>query len=206
MLFLAVLAVAMATVRAAGGRYETLSQLEVRGAWLVMAALLLQIVAISLLVDPPPLLAEALHVLSYAVVAVFLWLNRALPGLLLVALGAGCNLLAILANGGTMPARASALRSAGISIDPEHFANSAVVAHPRLGLLGDIFSVPETAGLLANVFSIGDVLLAVGAVWLVHAAAGCRWPVGRPAGRPAGAVPLLTGTGDGPLKDRARGR
>lgn len=175
MLFLVVLAVGMATVRLAGGRYTTLSEISPRAWWLVVVALLLQILTISVLVDPPHLLAGGLHVLSYAVAGLFLWLNRRIAGLPLVALGAGLNLLAILANDGTMPARAAALRSAGIVVDDTHFANSATVAHPHLALLGDVFAVPQAVGVLANVFSVGDVLLAIGAVWLLHEAAGCGW-------------------------------
>ena len=51
---------------------------------------------------------------------------------------------------------------AGLGPEDE-FSNSAVVADPALAPLTDIFAIP--AGLpLANVFSVGDVLIAVGIV------------------------------------------
>ena len=51
------------------------------------------------------------------------------------------------------------------------FENSAPVDDAHLAFLGDVFAVP--AGWpLANVFSIGDVLIVIGAVALVHGA--CR--------------------------------
>lgn len=184
MLFLVVLAVGLLTVRPLGGRFTTLASLHMRGAWLVALALLVQVLAISVLVRPPHLLAATLHVSSYCFAAAFLWINRRVRGLPLAAAGGALNLLAIGANGGTMPATASALQAAGIRGDGVHFSNSDAVAHPRLGFLGDVFAVPASLGPLANVFSLGDVALALGAVWLLHAAAGCTWAVSR-AGRGA---------------------
>ncbi len=77
------------------------------------------------------------------------------------------NLAAIAANGGTMPATPEALAVAGIAADGEHFVNSGVVEQARLWWLGDIFAVPASLP-LANVFSLGDVVLLVGFGWLVH--------------------------------------
>jgi hypothetical protein len=42
-----------------------------------------------------------------------------------------------------------------------------VLAHPHLGFLGDVLPMPSWMP-LANVFSIGDVLIAVGVFVLVH--------------------------------------
>lgn len=192
MLFLLVLAVALLTVRAAGGSFQVLAGLSLRSPWLVVVALLLQVLTISVLVSPPHLLAAGLHLLSYGLAGAFLWRNRSLGGLPLAALGGGLNLLAIAANGGTMPASLAARHLAGIVDDPTHFANSAALAAPRLLPLGDVFAVPRAAGPLANVFSPGDLLLAAGAVWLLHAAAGCAWALPRRS-RPR-ATPTGTGT------------
>ena len=80
----------------------------------------------------------------------------------------------------------------------DHFANSDQVVGARLGLLGDVFAVPHQVG-IANVFSAGDVIICVGVIVLVHAAAGCPWalPVRRrPLPFSAGGVTrdLLRGT------------
>lgn len=182
MLFLAVLAAALLTVRPAGGRFHRLAEIPVRGAWLVVAALALQILTISVLRNPPHVLAASLHLASYGVAGVFLWRNKSLAGLPLLTCGGALNLTAIIANGGTMPASPGALRLAGVAGDGVHFANSTALQQPRLALLGDIFAVPQAAGLMANVFSLGDLALAAGAVWLVHAAAGCRWAARSAAG------------------------
>ena len=73
--------------------------------------------------------------------------------------GAGCNLAAIVANGGWMPADADALASVGGL--PAGASNSIVVADPALGPLTDLFALPAALP-LANVFSVGDVLIGAG--------------------------------------------
>ena len=57
---------------------------------------------------------------------------------------------------------AGGLTGGGRARHPGQFMNSTVLSHPHLAWLGDNFSVPRTLP-LANVFSVGDVLLAVGA-------------------------------------------
>ena len=47
------------------------------------------------------------------------------------------------------------------------FQNSTALAEPRLAFLGDVFSLPASWP-LSNVFSIGDVLIALGIVWALH--------------------------------------
>ncbi len=120
----------------------------------------------------------AVHALSYGVLGTFLWLNRHLPGMWLAALGFASNAAAILANGGLMPASEEALRAAGrwALLEPAGmvYNNSTVIGpHTKLWFLGDVFAIP--AGLpLANVFSFGDVLLALGALVLVPALMGAK--------------------------------
>jgi hypothetical protein len=92
--------------------------------------------------------------------------------MLLTALGAALNLLAITANGGVMPASPAALARAGLADDPG-FQNSTVLADPRLAFLGDVFAVPASWP-LSNVFSIGDVLIAAGLAWGLHRVCGSR--------------------------------
>src|SRR5665647_2684396 len=121
---------------------------------LIWATLLLQVVVVE--VTLPGALAPVLHVATYAVAVVFLVVNRRLTGALVVAAGAATNGIAIAFNGGVLPASAAA------GIDPDTgFANSAVVDNPVLPWLGDVFAWPEPLP-LANVFSVGDVLITVG--------------------------------------------
>ncbi|MEP6477579.1 MAG: DUF5317 family protein, partial [Actinomycetota bacterium] len=89
-----------------------------------------------------------------------------LSGLWLVGVGAILNLLAIVANAGVMPATAGALATAGVPSGGGVIANSASVADPRLRFLGDVFAIPSSVP-LANVFSVGDVLIALGVGWTI---------------------------------------
>jgi hypothetical protein len=124
--------------------------------------------------------------------AVFVWLNRRLPGLVVIALGAASNGITIALNGGQLPASAWAVHAAGVVKDPRDFVNTGVVAHPVLGFLGDVFAWPRPMP-LANMFSVGDVLIVLGVGIAVHGLTGSRlYPRRSPAPEPA--EPALTPT------------
>jgi hypothetical protein len=168
-----VVAVALVTlsVPLTGGDLRRLHLLRVRGIGFVFTAITLQLavttVASKML---PTTAAEALHLVSYGLAVAFLFVNRRIAGLWIVALGGGLNLAAIAANHGVMPATNAALRYAGREVVTVGFSNSNAVDHARLAFLGDVFAVPRTFP-LANVFSIGDVLLVLGIGVILHAAA-----------------------------------
>jgi uncharacterized protein DUF5317 len=110
---------------------------------------------------------------SYGLAVAFLVANRQIPWLWVVGLGGLANLVAIAANGGVMPADPGAMARAGMVVHAHEFANSTAVAHPRLAWLGDYFAVPASIP-LANVFSVGDVVLVIGAALVLHRACGSR--------------------------------
>jgi hypothetical protein len=147
-----------------GGRLERLSRIQFEWAWLAAVGLAIQVVLFSTPIAQSFSggVGEAIYVASTGMVLVAVWRNLAVPGLALVAAGAICNLVAIVANDGVMPTTMDALTAAGLSAEGG-FSNSAVLEDPVLAPLTDIFAIP--AGLpFANVFSIGDVLIAVGVV------------------------------------------
>jgi hypothetical protein len=162
----AVVVLAALAVPLAGGRLGALVEVRLRHVWAIFAALGLEIAAMELPGLPEGLRA-ALLVAAYPVGAVFLAANWRLPGMPLVALGAALNLLAISVNGGVMPASPSALAGAGLPVNEPGFQNSTALAEPRLAFLGDVFSLPASWP-LSNVFSVGDVLIALGIVWALH--------------------------------------
>jgi len=126
-------------------------------------------------------LGPPIYVASTAAVFVAVLRNLRTAGMPVVALGALSNLVAITANGGVMPTTREALAAAGLD-GPGTATNSAIVANPVFQPLTDIFAIP--AGVpLANVFSVGDVLIGLGIV-LIVAAAMVRRPL-TPAGATA---------------------
>lgn len=144
-----------------GGRLSGLATLEFRWPQLAVLGLLTQV---ALFLGP---VAErvgdagpVIYVAASAAVLVALLRNLHIRGLALVAAGAMCNLAAIMANGGYMPASPEALAALGKSLGPV-YSNSTVRPDPALEPLTDIFAMP--AGVpFANVFSIGDVLILAG--------------------------------------------
>jgi hypothetical protein len=164
------LGLGMLTVLLAGGRLGNLARVRFRAVWAIFATCAVQLVIMEVLEKTVAHgILAVVHVLTYALAAVFVVANRKLLAMWVVALGAGLNALAIAANGGVMPATRHALEVAGRPIHAE-FDNSTYVAHAKLAWLGDVFAVPKEVGvqILANVFSIGDILVVLGATVMLH--------------------------------------
>jgi predicted MFS family arabinose efflux permease len=174
MLLVVFVGIAVLLVPVFRGRLLRLAELRLRGTPLLAAALGIQLWVLTISPGPRSTAREAAYVASYVLAIAFLALNRRVPGLWLVAVGGAMNLLAIVANGGVMPAAAHALARADLPLEPPRFyTNSVLVEHPKLMFLGDIFAVPASWP-LSNVFSAGDVCIALGAAVAIHRAAGSR--------------------------------
>jgi hypothetical protein len=149
-----------------GGRLQSLATIRIRWAPLIVLGFLAQVVLFTDQVaarvgDAGP----AIYVVTTLLVGIAVLRNIRLPGMPLIAAGAFSNMAAILANGGFMPATPEAMASLG-KAQPTIYSNSAVLTAPNLDLLIDRFALPR--GLpFANVFSIGDLLLAVGIFVLI---------------------------------------
>lgn len=175
MVLLAVLVLALLLVPLLGGRLGRLAEIDLKAMWAIAVGLGLQILIISIIPNSFEWSHEPIHFLSYGFAAVFVWANRRIPGMLIIALGAFCNFLAIAANGGVMPASPTAQSSAGIvQNEGGGFANSAALEDPNLLFLGDIFAIPDAVPILDNVFSVGDILIAMGIVILIHGVCGSK--------------------------------
>ena len=167
---------------AARGHLDGLAALRLRWAWLAVAGLLIQGVLFSETGDElagaygPPI-----YVASTLAVFVAVARNLRITGMPVVAIGSLSNLVAISANGGFMPADPAALHAAGLD-GPGLHTNSIVIENPAFEPLTDIFAIPASLP-LANVFSIGDVLLGIGIVVVIVAAMRGRVP---PSTSPAG--------------------
>ena len=187
------LLLALGLVPLARGRFRALAQLTLAKPILLWLAVGVQVLVLFVIPrSPHPALGVA-HVASYVLAGSFLWFNRLIPGAGLLALGGALNGLVIAINGGTLPASASSLARAGLVQPTGRFLNSGVLTHPRLAALGDFFGTPA-AFPAANVFSVGDVFILIGAAYGVHRVCQCwPWPqlvIGARAWSPTAGTPL----------------
>ncbi len=171
---LAFLVLAVISVPLLGGSLRALAELKILKGWLLVAALGAQVLIISVFPHRFGTLHPFVHVSSYLMIAAFLWVNRATPGMWLIGVGGMSNLTAIVLNGGSMPARPEALAAAGIEQHAGEFANSTSVADAKVAFLGDVFAIPESWPIVNNVFSVGDVVICIGVAVLLHRVCGTR--------------------------------
>jgi hypothetical protein len=147
-----------------GGRPSRLAHVSFRLAWTVPVALAIQLVIFSRLGDGlEPRTIEQLHIASYVILLGFAAANLRVRALVPVLLGLAANATAILANHGLMPVSPGAART--VDITPGVHDN-VFVGHGRLGFLGDVFALPSEFP-LANVFSVGDILIGIGMMLFV---------------------------------------
>lgn len=166
------LLLAVISVPLAGGHLTRAADLHFRAPWVIGLALLIHVLILGL-VPAGGMARPALNVGTFLLALGFLVLNRHIRGLRLLMLGAVLNAFVIGLNGGVMPANRTALRAAGIDPASIESANSAPRSGAHLAFLGDVFAVPEPLP-LHNVFSVGDVLIVLGAGAILHVASESR--------------------------------
>lgn len=144
-----------------GGDLKRLLDVRLRLTWSVPAALAIQVLVFHSPVDVLSQRTElALHVVSYVLLLTFVSGNVRIRALLPVLLGVALNGIVITVNGGLMPVSEAAAKAADLTIGPNASVSTAT---ERLAFLGDVFAIP--AGLpLANVFSVGDLLIGFGMI------------------------------------------
>lgn len=161
MVFLDVVVVAFLVALALGGKPSNLGRLETRRLWLVFAAVGIQVIAFpsGLPWTTPDSVAIGLWLFSYGLLIAVAYFNRTIPGVAVMTAGLFSNLIAIVANGGHMPVLPSALAATGHDYDVHN--NSIQLADAHLSWLIDRWGAPAWVP-LANVYSVGDLLIAAG--------------------------------------------
>jgi hypothetical protein len=169
MLMLVVIGLCLLSVPLTGGKLVRLGELRLLHPELALAGIGIQVLIVSIVPGGLGGAHEVLHVASYALLGAFGWVNRRVAGVPVVLAGGALNALAILANGGVMPADPDVAHAAANHAAAGEFINSTAVGDARLGFLGDVLATPD--GLpLQNVYSVGDVVIVLGLLVVVHAA------------------------------------
>lgn len=175
MIVLLVLAVSIVVALLRGGRLGNLGLLNIRWRGVIILGFLIQVLIFSpdwQERDATRSVTQFAYLASLCLLVVALAVNYRVPGMKLIAFGFLLNFIAIAANGGYMPASLSALQNTGLApLQPGQVSNNSIGMGPdtRLPFLGDVFAIPKGFP-FSNVFSIGDVLIAMGAVWLIQEA------------------------------------
>lgn|GEM_PF-283982 len=168
-----ILAILIALLR--GGTLRHFSAIQIRWIPLVIATFGFQILSFAPFVKPflPAWASIVLYILSMALLTLWAAGNWRIPGMLLMATGLLMNFAAIATNGGHMPVSSASVRYSGsisrYQSNPDHIVNNSIMIddHVRLWPLTDILAVPQAIP-FANVYSIGDVLLTLGASILCY--------------------------------------
>jgi hypothetical protein len=175
---LVAIAVALAIGFLRGGSLANVAGLRIRYLPVLFAALLVQIAIFSQIAGTRDIIHRIgpwLYIATLFATLFVMLVNLHIPGMKVIALGAALNALVITANGGFMPSPESALERAGRleyvrqeeaeRASGEYVLSNSTIADDdtRLLVLGDIIPIPKRVP-LSNVISIGDIVIAIGAI------------------------------------------
>jgi hypothetical protein len=141
---------------ASGGNWRNLAKLDLKFWPVLIAGVIARTVAP--LLGALALSASIVGLLLVALVAV---LNRTMPGAWLIGVGAMLNSIVTFVNGG-MPVDPGALTLSG-KAPPSDGLHVILGPDTRLSFLADVLLIP----VINNIYSIGDVVLAIGGFWMV---------------------------------------
>jgi hypothetical protein len=151
-----------------GGSLRNLAYLKIEGIYIIVAAFLVDAAVIWSIrlgfIDIGPI-TFVTDLFMYALLSIFVYRNRRNPYMVTIGAGFLLNALVIFANGGAMPVGATALQAAGMTLDVStQGLYVAVGESTRFWYLGDV--IPYTF-LNVNIISIGDIVSALGIIFLI---------------------------------------
>jgi hypothetical protein len=184
--FVAVLGLALLLVAVTKGSFHRLGQLQFRHLWVLLVALIVQLVLefVDFPKDRMEDVGVATLLASYVMIFVFCWLNRKVKGLPLITVGIMLNVLVISLNLG-MPTKKDVRTVNGREVRVP--IEQTVKHRPEdedtlLPFLGDVITLP---GLPNQQFSIGDIVIGLGIVDLCFEASRVPRRRGRPVSEPS---------------------
>jgi hypothetical protein len=142
-----------------GGHWRRLRGIRIAWWPLAVVALALRVAGVILPLD------VVVYVVAILLVAVVALRNARVPGAALIGVGSLMNAAVIALNGGMPvdPAAAAAVDASPLLNDRLHVVLDETT---RISWLADVIAI----GLFRNVYSIGDVVIAVGGFWVPFAA------------------------------------
>jgi hypothetical protein len=135
-----------------GGRLSRLAQLRLRWLWIVLLALVIQLLIFPIFSESAllPYATTPLHLLSYAILIAWLAVNLRTAPMGVLLLGALSNFTVLASNGGRMPVSATALQQAGLArtagglLETEAVANVTLMGpSTHLNFLADWLYMPK---------------------------------------------------------------
>ncbi len=166
-----VLAVLVGLLR--GGKWGNLTLYKFNGSWLVLAAILVQVSIFNPWWEKyvnDGMITNLIYCLSIILLIIFILRNFNLTGMRLLGAGIVSNGVVIIANGGYMPSSLNSLkhilsaeRIARIENGSALYNIILITDNTKFKFLCDIFYVPGI-----NVYSVGDVLVALGAFVVIQ--------------------------------------
>ena len=180
MILLLAMALSVLVALLRGGRFTHLAHVSFRYGWLAILAFSMQITVIYFPEQPMDGLwswKTLIIPISYSFILLVCLLNIRIPGIPFIALGLALNILAMSVNGGFMPVTLEALQRAGLGHMALGAENGARIMASkdiilsreatRLWFLSDVLVLGSPMP-LTTVFSVGDVLLMLGAFVLLQ--------------------------------------
>lgn len=145
-----------------GGKLSHFENLTIKLWYFISVAFLVQIIALRM-----PHINDSifyiLHMLSYVIIVYICILNRKILSIVVMGLGTLLNMIVIGANAGQMPVKVP-----DNIIDPIFDrGHSLMTQASHIPILGDIFLI-EFPFIGGGMFSIGDVVLAIGAFLFIQ--------------------------------------
>jgi uncharacterized protein DUF5317 len=172
MTLLSALIIGLALGAALGGRPRHLGQLRLRWNALIFGSLAIQLFLFTGL-SIAAFAVTVLYLLSGGLAIAWLSRNLSIPGIACMMVGGLSNFLAIAANGGRMPVEANLLAQtrgaayvSALAAGRVTSNSSLADSHTHLRWLTDLILIPPPWP-LPTVLSVGDVLIAVGVIWLI---------------------------------------
>lgn len=155
------------------GRVGRLADVKIKYGWMIFLPLALYFASYAanfaqVFPRHSPIFA-VVHVVEFLIFMVVAVANRRIPGVNLVYVGLAINLVAILANGGFMPVAKEAVAMVVEPEDLQEALRSPAIEHTlinagtRFSFLCDIVAARKPFVFAPSVYSIGDLVMSLGA-------------------------------------------